>query len=169
MVYPSHYHNGSYGIKVPDAEPYRTINAAASASAQELNAVPEENRARVRMWLQGFTASWVGGHISYGPEQIRAQIKGAYDAGYDEWILWNAAVNYQPEAFLTEEEAEEERLRWEAEALSGEKTETDTPGQEAEAAVTQEPEQTEGRGEEEAQNGSTETAENNTEQPQAEQ
>ena len=67
------------------------------------------------MWLQGFTAGWVPGHISYGPEQIRAQIKGAYDAGYEEWILWNAAVNYQPELFLTEEQAEAERLQWEAE------------------------------------------------------
>lgn len=151
MVYPSHYHNDAYGITVPDAEPYRTIHAAASASAQELDAVPEENRARVRMWLQGFTAGWVGGHISYGPEQIRAQIKGAYDAGYDEWILWNAAVNYQPEAFLTEEEAEEERLRWEAEA-----------------AETQKPEQAEGRREEETQNEPTETAGDNTGLPQAE-
>ena len=115
MVYPSHYHNGSYGIAVPDAEPYRTINAAALASVQALDAVPEENRAHVRMWLQSFTASWVSGHISYGPKQIRDQIKGAYDAGYDEWILWNAAVNYQPRAFLTDEEAEEERLRWDAE------------------------------------------------------
>ena len=120
MVYPSHYHNGSYGIKIPDAEPYRTIYAAASSSMQELDAVPEEERAHVRMWLQGFTASWVSGYISYGPEQIRAQIKGAYDAGYDEWIIWNAAVNYQPEAFLTEEEAEAERQQWEAERQAAE-------------------------------------------------
>lgn len=126
MVYPSHYHNGSYGISVPDAEPYRTINAAASASVEELNAVPEENRAHVRLWLQSFTASWVSGHISYGPKQIREQIKGAYDVGYDEWILWNAAVNYQPDAFLTAEEAEEERLRWDAEKQAAEEMETKT-------------------------------------------
>ena len=124
MVYPSHYHNGSYGIKVPDAEPYRTIYAAASSSVQELGAVPEENRAHVRTWLQGFTARWVPGHISYGPEQIRAQIKGAYDAGYDEWILWNASVNYQPEAFLTDEEAEAERQQWEAEKRAAEEMES---------------------------------------------
>lgn len=115
MVYPSHYHNGAYGISVPDAEPYRTIFEASSASGQQLGTVAEENRARVRMWLQSFTASWVPGHISYGREQIRAQMKGAYDAGYGEWILWNAAVNYQPEAFLSEEEAEAERLMWEEE------------------------------------------------------
>ena len=132
MVYPSHYHNGSYGITVPDAEPYRTIYAASSASVEALSAVPEESRANVRVWLQSFTAGWVSGHISYGPEQIRAQMKGAYDAGYDEWILWNAAVNYQSDAFLTEEEAEEERLQWDVEKLveetkEAEEQETDQP------------------------------------------
>lgn len=131
MVYPSHYHNGAYGITVPDAEPYRTIYAAASASVQALSVLPEDNRAGVRMWLQSFTAGWVNGHIGYGPEQIRAQIKGAYDAGYDEWILWNAAVNYQPEAFLTDEEAEAERQRWDEEPL------------EQLAEAEQQPEQTE--------------------------
>lgn len=115
MVYPSHYHNGAYGIAVPDADPYATIYAAASSSVQELGAVPEEKRAHVRMWLQSFTAGWVSGHISYGPQQIREQIKGAYDAGYEEWILWNAAVNYQPDSLLTEEEAEAERQQWEEE------------------------------------------------------
>ncbi len=115
MVYPSHYRNGSYGIAVPDADPYKTINEACSASVQELVTLPEENRARVRAWLQSFTASWVPAHISYGPQQIRAQIKGAYDAGYDEWILWNAAVKYQRDSLLTEEEAEAERLQWDAE------------------------------------------------------
>ena len=115
MVYPSHYYSGSYGISIPDAEPYNTIYAAASSSVQELKAVPEDDRAQVRLWIQGFTASWVSSHISYGREQIRAQIKGAYDAGYDEWIVWNAAVNYQPEVFLSEEEAEAERAAWDAE------------------------------------------------------
>ena len=121
MVYPSHYHNGAYGIKVPDAEPYETIYAAASSSAQELAAVPEEKRACVRVWLQSFTAKWVSGHISYGPQQIREQIKGAYDAGYEEWILWNAGVNYQPEALLTDAQAEEERIRWEAQQAEAER------------------------------------------------
>ena len=120
MVYPSHYHNGAYGIAVPDADPYATICAATSSSVQELGAVPEEKRAHVRMWLQSFTAGWVSGHISYGPQQIREQIKGAYDAGYEEWILWNAAVNYQPDSLLTEEEAAAERQQWEEEKAAAE-------------------------------------------------
>lgn len=120
MIYPSHYRNGSYGIAVPDADPYRTINGACLASVQELGALPEESRAQVRAWLQSFTASWVPGHISYGPGQIRAQIKGAYDAGYDEWILWNAAVKYQRDSLLTEEEALAERQQWETERQEAE-------------------------------------------------
>lgn len=120
MIYPSHYRNGSYGIAVPDADPYKTINEACSASVQELATLPEESRARVRTWLQSFTASWVPGHISYGPQQIRAQIRGAYDAGYDEWILWNAAVKYQRDSLLTEKEAEAERLQWDAEKKEAE-------------------------------------------------
>lgn len=108
MVYPSHYVNGAYGISVPDAEPYQTIFSAMSSSAETLAGIKEE-KAKVRVWLQGFTASWVPGHISYGRAQIREQIKGAYDAGYEEWILWNAAVRYERDSLLTDEEAETER------------------------------------------------------------
>lgn len=115
MVYPSHYVNGAYGIPVPDANPYQTIYEASGASAEVLGELPEEKRATVRVWLQSFTAKWVSGYISYGPQQIREQIKGAYDAGYEEWILWNAAVNYQRDSLLTDEEAESERQQWEAE------------------------------------------------------
>lgn len=122
MIYPSHYYSGSYGISVPDAEPYRTIYEASSASVKALDTVPEEERAKVRVWLQSFTAKWVEGHISYGPAQIRAQIKGAYHAGYEEWILWNASMNYQADAFLTEEEAEAERQQWEIEKSAPEMT-----------------------------------------------
>lgn len=139
MVYPSHYRNGSYGIAVPDADPYRTIYGACSASVQELGVLAEENRAQVRAWLQSFTASWVPGHISYGPQQIRAQIKGAYDAGYDEWILWNAAVKYQRDSLLTEEEAEAERQQWEIERKEAE--EKEAKRQKTEEETAQEPEE----------------------------
>ena len=65
----------------------------------------EEIRAQVRPWLQDFTATWVNGHISYGPEEIRAQIQGVYDAGYEEWILWNAANRYTEGGLLPEDGA----------------------------------------------------------------
>lgn len=117
MVYPSHYANGVYGISIPDAQPYETVNAAMNSATKELSALPEENRAVNRVWIQSFTATWVDGHISYGPQQIRDQIHGAYDAGYDEWILWNAAVKYQKDSLLTDEEAQAERLLWDEEKM----------------------------------------------------
>ena len=64
----------------------------------------DEIRADVRPWLQDFTATWVKGHISYGPAEIRAQIQGVYDAGYEEWILWNAANRYTEGGVLPAEE-----------------------------------------------------------------
>ncbi len=94
MVYPSHYADGVFGLPVPDAQPYDTVYAALSLSAEELQSVPKEERAVVRPWLQAFTATWVPGHISYGGEQIREQIQAVYDAGYEEWILWNASNRY---------------------------------------------------------------------------
>ena len=58
----------------------------------------------------GFSVSFVGvlngdgmpatGHISYGGEQIREQIQAVYDAGYEEWILWNARNHYESEGLL---------------------------------------------------------------------
>ncbi len=68
----------------------------------------EEIRAQVRPWLQDFTATWVDGHIRYGPEEIRAQIQAVYDAGYSEWILWNAANCYTEGGLEPEEEPETE-------------------------------------------------------------
>ena len=94
MVYPSHYGNNVFGLDVPDAHPYETVLAALTGSAEELAAVPEEDRALVRPWLQAFTATWVNGHISYDGPQIRQQIQAVYDAGYEEWILWNATNRY---------------------------------------------------------------------------
>ena len=104
MVYPSHYGNGVFGLAVPDAQPYETVLEALTDSREELAAVPEEQRAVVRPWLQAFTATWVQGHISYDGEEIRSQIQAVYDAGYEEWFLWNAANRYTADGLLPEEE-----------------------------------------------------------------
>ena len=129
MVYPSHYGPYNYNIPVPDAEPYRLVLEAMLSSKRVLAGIsaptvsgnmeeeysvertaallPMENiTARVRPWLQDFTATWVKGHITYGPEEIRAQIQAVYDAGYEEWILWNAANRYTNDGLLREDEAE---------------------------------------------------------------
>ena len=108
MVYPSHYGNGVFGLAVPDAQPYETVLEALTDSREELEAVPEGQRAVVRPWLQAFTAVWVPGHISYNGEEIRQQIQAVYDAGYEEWFLWNATNRYTADGLLPREENSEQ-------------------------------------------------------------
>lgn len=98
MVYPSHYVNNAYGIAVPDAKPYELIHAAVADGEAKLAAAKKEDEtvhiAKQRPWLQAFTATWVQGHISYRGQQMKDQIRGSADAGVQEWLLWNAANNY---------------------------------------------------------------------------
>lgn len=103
MVYPSHYANGVFGLEVPDAHPYDTVYKALLMSQKVLENTPADDRAIVRPWLQAFTATWVEGHISYGGTQIREQIQAVYDAGYDEWILWNASSRYSSDGLEEQE------------------------------------------------------------------
>lgn len=105
MVYPSHYGPGHYGTMTPDLYPYDVIYGSMMDSGEAFATLPEGTElATVRPWLQAFTASWLGSgnYMSYGPEEMRVQMQGAYDAGLEEWIFWNAASNYYKEAFLPE-------------------------------------------------------------------
>jgi len=104
MIYPSHYGYGYFGYDVPDAHPEGTVTRALE-DALKRNA-PIETPGIIRPWLQAFTAPWVRGSISYGPDEIREQIEAAYRLGIDEYLLWNANNIYPEEAFITEEETE---------------------------------------------------------------
>ncbi len=102
MIYPSHYQDGAYGIGHPDLKPYELILSALNKSQAALKGLDGNNKAVVRSWLQDFTATWLKNHKSYGPDEIRAQIQGVYDAGYEEWILWNGSNNYTKEGLIKE-------------------------------------------------------------------
>lgn len=113
MIYPSHYGPGNFGIENPDKEPYDTIWNALTGSRELLAAAKKEGKSQavVRPWLQDFTASYLADYIDYGDEQVRAQIQAVYDAGYDEWILWDAGVSYHYGGLLSPEEAAAEEVR----------------------------------------------------------
>lgn len=100
MIYPSHYADGSYGIPHPDLDPYQLIFKSLENSKKVLR--NQEETAIVRPWLQDFTATWLKNHISYGEEEIKAQIQAVYDAGYEEWILWNGSNRYTEEGLMVE-------------------------------------------------------------------
>ena len=98
MVYPSHYSAGAFGLELPDQEPYQTVLSALKSSKAATS--EQETMAGVRAWLQDFTATWIDGHIDYGPEELRAQIQAVYDAGYTDWLLWNAKNVYTADGLL---------------------------------------------------------------------
>lgn len=95
MVYPSHYSTGWFGSRVPDANPYVTINGAMRDTHEKLEPLVESGeKPIIRPWIQDFTATWVKGHIKYGKHEIEEQIRALNDNGIDEFLLWNASNRY---------------------------------------------------------------------------
>ncbi len=95
MVYPSHFARGSYGIAYPNANPYDVIKTSLGHAVRRTQGVA--TGASIRPWLQDFTL----GPPRYGAPHVRAQINAVYDAGLDEWILWNPGSNYTVSALAT--------------------------------------------------------------------
>ena len=109
MIYPSHFsnkkQNGTGQIlngvlyEAPDTEPYGVIFNTLAHVTRHLD--PEVEQAVIRPYLQDFTASYLGeGYfIPYGAAEVLAQIEAVYDAGFEEWILWNHVSIYSEDAF----------------------------------------------------------------------
>lgn len=118
MIYPSHYANstnnwsgngqGSYinGVlyTAPDLNPYEIVYGTLIRMKERISKA-EGYKAEVRPYLQAFTASYLpnGYYQKYGPDQIKQQIQAVYDAGYEEWILWDHNSSYPKDAFTKTE------------------------------------------------------------------
>ncbi len=92
MMYPSHYGNGVYGLSVPDAFPYETIDRGIKDALERNKNI--ETPAIIRPWIQDFTATWVEGYIKYGVEEVKAQIRALEENGVNEFMLWNSGNKY---------------------------------------------------------------------------
>ncbi|OGR88830.1 MAG: hypothetical protein A3A86_03915 [Elusimicrobia bacterium RIFCSPLOWO2_01_FULL_60_11] len=90
MTYPSHYAKGEYGIPEPNKEPYAVVYRTLSDAKKRMG----EDFTKLRPYLQDF--SLFGVH--YGPEQVKAQIQACYDAGVQDWLLWNPNSRFTKEA-----------------------------------------------------------------------
>ena len=90
MVYPSHYPKGAFGVPFPNHDPYAIVKIALDTARARDEVMGLTRAEHVRPWLQAFTL----GKPAYGPEQLLAQKKAVYDAGYKGWILWNPGSNY---------------------------------------------------------------------------
>ena len=95
MLYPSHYEKGNLGLPDPNAMPYETVYRSLVDARDRIRAAGLDHRTAVRPWLQDFSMGY-----DYGPDEVRAQIRATYDAGYTSWLLWNAANRYTAAALL---------------------------------------------------------------------
>lgn len=88
MVYPSHWGRGEYGVVHPEAQPYDITRA----SLAQFQRVLAGTNTAVVPWLQDFSM-----RVSYGPDEVRAQIDAAADLGISDWLLWDPQVTYTNE------------------------------------------------------------------------
>jgi len=99
MVYPSHYLPTHLpGVSTPNRMPYETVFTSMAMATIRNDRLRESGvePARVVVWLQAFNAPWVdrGNPFPYGAQQLRDQVRGVYDAGLDDWILWHPGSRY---------------------------------------------------------------------------
>lgn len=94
MVYPSHYGSNNFGFQYPDKHPYGVVKASLQDAIDRDKNI--DSPAKLRPWIQDFTASYLGAgkYIKYGPQEIKDQIKALNDLGIEEFMLWNAANRY---------------------------------------------------------------------------
>ena len=96
MVYPSGYHKGIPGYRNPVENPYQVVHE----SVRLIRKRAAHTVVRVRPWLQDFKDYAYDRRI-FGVPEVRAQIKGADDAGATGWMLWNPRNDYTGAALRT--------------------------------------------------------------------
>jgi hypothetical protein len=93
MVYPSHYYRGLYGFQRPQANPYEVVRLASTDAAERSAWVRDSARVQVAETMPWLEAMSIRG-MRYGPDELRRQIQGVYDAGLKSWALWNPGSTY---------------------------------------------------------------------------
>jgi hypothetical protein len=91
MVYPSHYPKNFIGLSNPATNPYTVVKYSLDKAFARASTTSQ----KIRPWLQDFDLGAV-----YTPEMVRTQIQATYDAGFDSWMLWDAANTYTSAALL---------------------------------------------------------------------
>lgn len=90
MIYPSHWGPGEYGVADPNRQPQAIVKATLNVW---LNATAN-TRARVIPWLEDTS------YRAYDrPFHVREQHRGTYAVGITEWLMWDAAARYTPDAY----------------------------------------------------------------------
>ncbi len=94
MLYPSTFHVGIPGYKIPVAYPYEVVFESAKQAVERLNGL----NCVVRPWLQDFQ-DYRFDKRTYRKDEIQAQIKGCFDAGSEGFMVWNPNAKYTAAAY----------------------------------------------------------------------
>ena len=78
MPYSDHFSNGAMGIDNPSSEPGKVIEEYSKLAYKELQSLKEPPI--YRSWIQGY------GNLS--PEEIKEQIKGLNESGFEGYMVW---------------------------------------------------------------------------------
>jgi hypothetical protein len=89
MAYPSSYHLGIPGYRNPVAHPYEVVFETVRRIRERTGRSP----AQVRPWIQNFR-DYAFDRRAFDVAEVRAQMKGALDAGATGWMLWNPHNRY---------------------------------------------------------------------------
>lgn len=98
MAYPSHYKCGEFKVKDPNAHPYLVYSVTLKNGLKFL----ANRKVIIRPWVQAFTLRNIyacGPSVSYGPENIKQQIKAGKDLGIQGYMLWNVRNDFSPKIF----------------------------------------------------------------------
>lgn len=101
MVYPSHYTTGWYGFEFPDKNPYGMALAAMKDSIEKNSAF--DNKAKVRLWIQDFTARYLypsNPVFVYGYEEIYGQVRALRELGSFSYMFWNNGLEYDADKYI---------------------------------------------------------------------
>ena len=96
MVYPSHYPPTFEGFSDPEKFPYEIIKISMQSAIDRAN-LASTTPSKLRPWLQDF-----GLRVTYGREEVRAQIKAVNDIGLSSWVLWSPSNKYTKSALNLE-------------------------------------------------------------------
>ncbi len=104
MMYPSHYAKHTYGVPLPDKQPYDIIRGGLLDAHKKDEALRVQGikTAIIRPWYQDFTASYLpkGEWIPYTGDEVLAQYRAGVELGVTEFMLWDASNNFSKEAWL---------------------------------------------------------------------
>jgi hypothetical protein len=85
MVYPSHFGSSFYKRYSPAEQPYRIVRDSALRSIYL-----SHNRTVIRLWIQ----DWKYLSPTWGPEYIKAQLRGIIDGGGNSFSFWNPSGDH---------------------------------------------------------------------------